>query len=134
MAVKITGVREIIKGLDDKLGVNKTNRVVNKALRKVGDETEKILREEILTYKRTGATYEDIVKSGVKISGGIKRIEVGFGGPNQRWRLVHLNEFGYTRFGKRQNPRGMGKVQNVVDRTKPLYKEIMEKELKELLE
>lgn len=133
MSVEISGTEDIIRKLEEKLGEKRTTRVVNKALREVGKQTGDILKEEVATYKDTGETYESVVVSNVrKSTEGLKEIKVGFG-PGSRWRLVHLNEFGYTRYGKFQRPRGMGKVQSAVDRTKPVYQKVMQKGLGELL-
>lgn len=45
---------------------------------------------------------------------------------------MHLSEFGYTRFGKYVSPRGMGKLQGVVDKTEGSAFEEMRSELEEL--
>jgi len=128
MTSSVQGQAEILKNIEAKLGKNRVNRVVNKTLRTTGDEVVKIVKESVAYYRRTGATYDEVVKSNVKNSSlGIKHIDVGWRGDMNRWRLVHLNEFGYTRFGKYVRPRGMGAVQRGADKAKDtVFKEMKE--------
>lgn len=130
MSVSVTGMEDILKNIEAKLGVSKTNRVVNKALKNYGNELKKDVEEAVSSYIDTGETHETVVTSGIK-KGPPKRVEVGWGA-GSRWRLVHLNEFGYTRFGKYVSPRGMGKLQGVVDNTKGSAMQKMRSELEEL--
>ncbi|WP_288746338.1 HK97 gp10 family phage protein [uncultured Enterococcus sp.] len=130
MSVSVTGVDDIIKNIEAKLGTARTTRVINKALKNYGNELKKDVEEAVSSYIDTGETHDTVIASGIK-QGPPKRVEVGWGaGP--RWRLVHLNEFGYTRFGKYQSPRGMGKLQGVVDKTEGSAFEKMRSELEEL--
>ncbi len=115
----VTGTEEILRNLEAKLGPARTNRVVNKALRDTADEIVLFSKEAVAYYRDSGATYDEVVKGNVKgASSGIKSIDVGWKGDMSRWRLVHLNEFGYTRFGKYVRPQGMGAVQKAADKAK----------------
>lgn len=115
----VTGTEEILRNLEAKVGPARTNRVVNKALRDTADEIVIITKEAVAYYRDTGATYDEVVKGNVKgAAAGIKSIDVGWKGDMSRWRLVHLNEFGYTRFGKYVRPQGMGAVQKAAEKAK----------------
>ena len=124
----VTGTEEVLRNLEAKLGPAKTNRVVNKALRDTGEEIVLITREAVAYYRDTGATYDEVVKGNVKGAvAGIKSIDIGWKGNMSRWRLVHLNEFGYTRFGKYVRPQGMGAVQRAADKSKTVaWKNMLE--------
>ena len=129
----VTSTEEILANLEKKLGKAKTNRVVNKALRSTADEIVLITKEAVAFYRDTGATYDEVVRGNVKgASSGIKSIDVGWRGDMDRWRLVHLNEFGYTRFGKYVRPQGMGAIQKAVDKAKTTAWKNMQKGLGEL--
>lgn len=129
----VTGTEEILANLEKKLGKAKTNRVVNKALRTTADEIVLITKEAVAFYRDTGATYDEVVRGNVKgASSGIKSIDVGWRGDMDRWRLVHLNEFGYTRFGKYVRPQGMGAIQKAADKAKTSAWKNMYKGLGEL--
>ena len=133
MSVEITGMNEILKNLEAKLGKNRTTRVVNKALRNTGDEIVDLVKESVSSYMDTGATYDEVVRSNVKgASSGVKEIDVGWRGDMSRWRLVHLNEFGYTRYGRYIRPAGIGKVQAAVDLSKKTAVKQMQSDLEEL--
>lgn len=133
MSFKITGADQVIKNLETKLGKNRVNRVVNKALREAGENFEKRLRPGIDSYKDTGATLDELVVSGVRTVGGVKMVRIGFNGPMKRYKLVHLNEFGYDRFGKRVTPRGFGVIQKTIDSTQDETRRIIRDRLKELV-
>lgn len=130
MSVTVTGTYEIIKNIEAKLGKARATRVINKALRNYGKELQQDVKAAVASYIDTGETHETVIVSGIK-KGPPKQIAVGWGA-GSRWRLVHLNEFGYTRYGRYISPRGMGKLQGVVDKTEGSAFEKMRGELEEL--
>lgn len=129
----VTGTDEILANIEKKMGKAKANRVINKALRTTADEIVLLTKEAVAYYRDTGATYDEVVRGNVKgASSGIKSIDVGWKGDMSRWRLVHLNEFGYTRFGKYVRPQGMGAVQRAADKSKTTAWKNMREGLEEL--
>lgn len=130
MKNSVVGVDSILKKLEAKLGANQTTRIVNKALRTAGKESNDIVKAAVSGYKDTGATYDLVVTSNVKSNP--KRIEIGWAS-KQRSPIVHLNEFGYTRYGRYVRPRGMGKLQEAVDKIGRQSVITMRKELEELV-
>ena len=129
MSVEITGMNEILKNLEAKLGKNRTTRVVNKALRNAGKKNQEIVKEKVSSYIDTGATHDLVVTSNVK--NDPKRVETGWASKS-RAPLVHLNEFGYTRFGQYIRPRGTGKLQEAVDEISKTSMKTMQSDLEEL--
>ncbi|GGI64741.1 hypothetical protein ACFQOY_13665 [Enterococcus alcedinis] len=133
MSVKVSGVDDILKNIEAKFGKAKTTRIVNKALKETGDEIVEITKAAVSSYMDTGATYDEVVRSNVKGSAlGIKEVSVGWRGDKDRWRLVHLNEFGYVRKGRFISPRGMGKVQSAADKAQQVAFKRMRSGLEEL--
>lgn len=130
MSASVTGTEDILKNIEAKLGKTRATRVINKALRNYGKELKQDVETAVSNYIDTGETHDTVIASGIK-KGPPKEVQVGWGA-GSRWRLVHLNEFGYTRFGKYQSPRGMGKLQGVVDKTEDSAFEKMRSELEEL--
>lgn len=130
MSVTVTGTDQIIANLEKKLGSARTTRVVNKALRKYGETLKNDVQDAVSSYIDTSETHDTVIASNVK-KGPPKRVEVGWG-QGSRWRLVHLNEFGYTRYGRYIRPRGMGKLQGVVDKTESTALQEMRSEMEEL--
>lgn len=130
---EVIGVEETIKNIEAKLGEARTSRLVNKALKVTGDEIVKLTKYAVAYYRDSGATYDEVVKSNVKgASYGIKEINVGWRGDKSRWRLVHLNEFGYTKSGKYIRPQGMGAVQKATDQAKAIARNKTREVLEEL--
>lgn len=130
MSVSVTGLDDILKNIESKLGKNRATRVINKALQETGKEVNEIVKDAVSSYIDTGETYETVITSSVK-NDPHKHIDTGWG-EGSRWRLVHLNEFGYTRFGKYVRPRGMGELQSAVDKVETIAMPKMQKGLEEL--
>lgn len=130
MTLSINGVDDILKNLESKLGEKRTTRVVNKALRKYGETLKKDVEEATASYMDTGETHDTVIVSNVK-KGPPKQVQVGWG-QGSRWRLVHLSEFGYTRFGRYISPRGKGKLQAVADKTETTALQELRTDLEEL--
>lgn len=129
MSVSVTGTNAILKNIESKLGKSRANRVINKALKNAGEKNQQIVKEAVSSYMDTGKTYDLVVTSGVKSNP--KRVETGWAS-KERAPIVHLNEFGYTRFGKYIRPQGMGKLQGAADKIKATSMADMQKDLEEL--
>lgn len=129
MSITVQGEADVLRNLEAKLGKARTTRVVNKALRAMGEKNQKIVKEAVSSYIDTGKTHDLVVTSNVK--NNPKRVETGWAS-KERAPLVHLNEFGYTRYGRYIRPRGMGKLQAAADEIKSTALPEMRKELEEL--
>ena len=130
--VNVTGVDEILKELEQRLSPAKVTRISNQALRVVGQYGVMKLKTAVSSYRDTGKTVNEITATKPRKSGGGRMIKIGWSGDGTRWRLVHLNEFGYTRFGKTYSPRGFGKIQSVEDDLGKHAEEVIAYELKVL--
>ncbi|XHB95498.1 HK97 gp10 family phage protein [Lactococcus garvieae] len=92
--MNISGFDEIVSKLEAKLSPARVQRVVNKALRTAADEAVNDLK----ATQGTGETEAGVSRGNVSRATGEAVIKIGNSG--KHWRLVHLNEFGYTRHGK----------------------------------
>lgn len=110
---EVTGLEEILKNMEDKLGQARVNRISNKALKKQGERNKQIVKKYMASYIDSGKTHDLVISSGVKSNP--KRVETGWAS-KERAPIVHLNEFGYTRYGTYVRPRGMGKLQAAADK------------------
>ena len=129
MSISLQGEADILRAIESKLGKARATRVVNKALRNAGERNEKIVRKAVNSYRDTGKTHDLVVTSGIKKEP--KRVETGWAS-KERSTIVHLNEFGYTRYGKYIRPRGMGKLQGAADEIKATSLVKVAKDLEEL--
>ncbi|BAP85527.1 gp9 protein [Paucilactobacillus hokkaidonensis JCM 18461] len=135
MSVNIRGMDEVLAKMESKLGSRAVAKYSNEALNIAGRYMAANLKSAVGSYRDTGATVNEVTVGKARLKGGVRTIKVGWdgGGSKQRYRLVHLNEFGYTRFGRTYGPRGMGKVQNAYDSSREPMKALEKHELEKLL-
>lgn len=133
MTVEID-IKEFEKRINEEISGNKASRIQNKALVKGADKMQAELKQSFGKFVGTkyskGYTRDEIVRSNARNNKNGRYVEVGWNGPHERYRLIHLNEWGYTRNGKRYKPRMMGTVQKTLDRTEKEYYRIVREELK----
>lgn len=115
MSVEVKGLDTVLKMMEERLGDRKVSQAVNKALNESGEEFKVGLAKAVSCYKDTGATEEEVVRGRASKRGGSHTVKVGWAGPKNRYKLVHLNEFGYTRWGRTYSPRGMGVIRKYLD-------------------
>lgn len=132
---KVTGVTEVISKLEHKFSRGRLTRIEKQALKRSGNYIKVNLRHSVAYYRDTGATMREVMYSTPRNRYGKVSLRVGWkgNGSMQRWRLVHLNEFGYTRNGRTYSPRGMGAVQRAYASTRDHAKEMIYDELKRVL-
>ncbi len=133
MSVEVTGVEEVFAKLEEKFSERKLNSIEKQALTPAGQYVKNEVKSAVSFFKDTGAEYDEVVVGKPRKIGGVNVIRVGWRGPMERYRLVHLSEFGYTRFGKHYNPRGFGQLQKTYDKIKPYYRVITSGKLREKL-
>lgn len=133
--VTIRGMDEVLEKMEKKLGSAAVAKYSNQALQVAGRYMAVQLKNAVASYRDTGATVHEVVVGKSKLKHGTRLVHIGWdgSGSGQRYRLVHLNEFGYTRFGRSYSPRGSGKVQNAWDSSKTKMKELEKHELEKLL-
>lgn len=149
----MTKVTAEFEGLDDffaevekKYSPRKIATVSNNALKLSSRVALVNLKKAVGAYRRTGKTVNEVVAGNPRLRGGVRNVDVGFrgDGTGQRWRLVHLNEFGYTPHGvfagstnatdsnglAFYKPRGYHAIQDAFDAMKPHIREVQIRELK----
>ncbi|WP_413481888.1 hypothetical protein [Mammaliicoccus vitulinus] len=133
MSVEIKGVLELINQLERKFGVEKTKIVNDEALKKVGVYFEKRLNTAFETFKDTGASKDEIKLTEPRNINGVRGIKVYWEGPMDRYRLIHLNEWGYTRRGKKHRPRGQAVIAKTLKDSEKVYRNIVKDEIRKNL-
>ena len=109
---ELKGFDDVLRNLEMHLGDAKVKRATSRALKATANET---LEE----FKDTGETIESATTGRVTgLPVGVPVIKIGFG-EGSRWRLVHLNEFGY---GKNPHPRGFGVIRRFSESNAQKYK------------
>lgn len=133
--VTFTGWDETIHKLEEKFSPTKVGRIENKALEAGARVFKAHIKHGVSGYMDTGATFNEVTAGKPRLRSGHRSVKIGWAdnGSKQRWRLVHLNEFGYTRFGRTYSPRGLGRVQAAYDGSKGAAKQAQVAELRRLV-
>lgn len=116
---ELRGFDDVLRNIEARLGDAKVKRATSHTLKTVADETLEEFKGALQVYKDTGATIESATAGRVTgLATGVPVVKIGFG-EGSRWRLVHLNEFGY---GKNPHPRGFGVIRRFSEDNAKTYK------------
>lgn len=135
MSVSYQGFPEIQRRLKAMLTPKELNKLTDKALVKgakvVSDEIAKNIDKSQLGNYSTGATAKEMVVGKPVSSNSRRVVRVGWNGPLERYRIVHLNENGYTRDGRFYGPqlKGYKQIEKAIESTKEEYLKVVRKEM-----
>lgn len=79
---------------------------------------------------RKGYSTSDLVAGNPKKKNDEVISTIGWNGAHQRWRLAHLNEFGYSKGGKTYEPAMIGRIEKGIENSKEKYIETVSKTIK----
>lgn len=123
----LKGFDDVLRNLEMHLGDTKVKRATSRALKAVASETLEEFKGALEVFKDTGETIESATVGRVTgLSVGVPIVKIGFG-KGSRWRLVHLNEFGYA---KKTHPRGFGVIRRFSEANAQKYKYRIANQLK----
>lgn len=115
----LVGFDEVIRNLEARLGDAKVRRSANRALKDAANETLEDFTGALEVFKDTGETIESATVGNVTGAfEGVPMVKLGFGA-GSRWRLEHLNEFGYA---KKSSPRGFGVIRRFSEANREKFK------------
>lgn len=115
----LVGFDEVIRNLEARLGDAKVRRSANRALKGAANETLEDFKGALEVFKDTGETIESATVGNVTGAfEGVPMVKLGFGA-GSRWRLEHLNEFGYA---KKSSPRGFGVIRRFSEANREKFK------------
>ena len=127
MGVEITGISEIEQELLRRLGSQRTQLIVDRALVAGANVFVRELKRQFETFKDTGESIEEITISQPMTVSGKRTIKVFWRGPKGRYRIIHLNEWGTV---NNPNPRGKGAIARAMRNAKNAYRETVKRELR----
>lgn len=130
--IQIKGVGDVLKKLDSEFGTNKMRQISRNAVNKGTEKVEEKLKEDMMVFKDKGYTIKEVVHTEARFYSQKKtaNAKIGWNGSYHRSSLIHLNEWGYTRYGKQIQPRGFGVITKSIDSSEKLYID----EVREVLE
>lgn len=109
-----------------------TGAQAKRAINAGGQIVYKNIEGAVSTYSglpgTTGATRDETTFTMDTTRGRVQG-RVFWQGNRQRYRLIHLNEKGYTRNGKFYSPRGRGAIARAMDRSETAYFRTVRREL-----
>lgn len=118
--VKVRGVESVIRQLERKLGKSNMRKVTDEALTAGALVFGMELRRQMRTFKDKGYTLQELTISEPMNKDGDRTIIVHWEGPHNRYRIIHLNEWGTI---KNPNPRGKGKIAKALKLSEKPYRE-----------
>ncbi|MGE6894474.1 HK97 gp10 family phage protein [Priestia flexa] len=119
MSVKITGVKEMLQALDNRFGDKAVKRISDRALKAGAQVFVRELKQQFQRFKDTGASVDEITISEPMIIGGVRTIKVHWRGPKDRYRIIHLNEWGTV---QNPNPKGKGAIARALRNAEKAYR------------
>lgn len=119
MSVKITGVKEMLQALDNRFGDKAVKRISDQALKAGAQVFVRELKQQFQNFKDTGASIDEITISEPMLIGGVRTIKVHWRGPKDRYRIIHLNEWGTV---QNPNPKGKGAIARALRNAEKAYR------------
>jgi hypothetical protein len=120
VSVKINGEDKLIAQLEKRFGKAKVQLVSDHALRAGAKVFVRELKSQFESFKDTGASIEEITISEPMYVGGVRTIKIHWRGPKDRYRIIHLNEWGTV---KNPNPKGKGAIARALRNAEQAYRQ-----------
>lgn len=118
MPMTVKGMAELERALEEKFGKRHMRRIVDNALIKGAQVFKKEIVKQFETFKDTGQSIREIHISKPMTVGGVREVKIYWRGPKDRYRIIHLNEFGTI---KNPNPDGKGAIQRAMRSARNTY-------------
>ncbi|WP_353891602.1 HK97 gp10 family phage protein [Lactococcus lactis subsp. lactis] len=128
----IKGFEELEAKLREKFSEARVKSIEGKALRNAADEAVVDLKSTLSQFANSGDTVEGVVRGNVSRASGFPMVKIGNSG--NHWRLVHLENNGFTRNGKSYRYKSFGALQKFATAQSNKFVESAQKDLKELIE
>ena len=133
----IKGIKELEKAITKKYSGTKVRNIQRQAINSGGDVVGEELKSSFNAVNdkgySKGHTANEVTRSNARTSNDIVSAKVGWSGPQSRWRLVHLEEWGYVRNGKQYKPPSYGTIEKTLKKLEIPYLEAVRKGLMEFV-
>lgn len=126
MTVKLKGMKELERALERKYGRQKMKKISDEALLAGGQVIVEEIKKSFESFKDTGASIDEVTLSKPYSLNGVRTIKVHWKGPEDRYRIIHLNEFGTI---KNPNPRGKGAIDRALRSGRDAYFKVVKRQL-----
>lgn len=126
MTVKLKGMKELERALERKYGRQKMKKISDEALLAGGQVIVEEIKKSFESFKDTGASIDEVTLSKPYSLNGVRTIKVHWKGPEDRYTIIHLNEFGTV---KNPNPDGKGSIDRALRSGRDTYFKIVKRHL-----
>lgn len=132
MGVEIKGIKELENQLEQRFGVSAMRAKSDRALTEASDYMLGEMKSHFEVFKDTGASIKEMKKTKPFTDARDRQrtVVIEWVGPKDRYNLVHLNEHGYDRKGKKFIPRGFGVIAKTLQASQARYRQIVVDELR----
>lgn len=124
MSVQVKGLERLQRELEARFGEENMRRISDIALKEAAQVFLAELKKELSTFKDTGATIDEAKLTEPYEKNGVRMISVHWRGPKNRYRIIHLNEFGTV---TNPNPKGKGAIARALKNSERAYRETIKK-------
>ncbi|WP_043982280.1 HK97 gp10 family phage protein [Priestia megaterium] len=107
MSVHIKGMEKLLVDLEKRFGEEKVRKISDQALKDGAKVFVNELKNQFESFKDTGASIDEIKISRPVYVKGVRTIKIHWRGPKERYRIIHLNEWGTV---QNPNPKGKGTI------------------------
>lgn len=121
MSFEIRGLEQLQKAITEAYSGTAARKIKKNALNAGGEVVVEQLRKNFEAFKDTGYSQDEIMRTDARTKNDTEELKIGWSGDHGRWRMIHLNEFGYTKMGKQYTPKGFGVIQRTINETKDDY-------------
>src|SRR5699024_3710757 len=129
MAVKVYGVNRLIGELESKFNGKRIERLTSAALEKGARVVGMEVLRQLRTFKDKGYPIDEMTISD-PFSDGNPTVRIYRSGPHNRYRIIHLNEWGTIRI---PNPPGKGKIAKALKLSQKAYGQAVREDRKSVV-
>ncbi|NIK11191.1 hypothetical protein [Alkalibacillus almallahensis] len=118
MSVEVTGMDKVLRSLEEELGEKAVQQISDAALNDAAQLFLAELKRQFEPWSDKGHSILEMTLSKPYWEGNARTIKVYWQGPHDRYRIIHLNEFGTV---KNPNPAGKGAIARALRNSEKAY-------------
>lgn len=131
MSVDVKGMDALLADIENRLGSQRMEQISDEALIAASLIFKKELESQLKTFSgvsgTSGATVDELELTEPYMVAGVRTITARWRGPRNRYRIIHLNEFGTV---NNPNPKGKGAIARALRNAESAYKNAIENVLR----
>lgn len=124
LKVESHGMEEVMEYLENLEGVAES--VIDQALVAGAEVMAEKIKKHLWPFRDTAATVKEITVSEPFTENGVRKIKIHWRGPKNRYRIIHLNEWGTVRA---PNPPAKGAIQRAMRAGESQYYRTLKSEI-----